>query len=208
MAYTPIAIGSLNWGAPVNAAFTSQDTRISAVEASTATPAEQSMNTWTYDPVIASSGTLLVSGTVYMAKLRVTAPFTTDTAHYRVAAGTGLTAGQNFVGLYDAAGTRVAVSADLSTDWASTGTKATPWAATAALSIGYYYMAWLSNGTTPVTITRGGSISTAILNIHLTNATLRWSTGGTGLTGLTALPASITMANRTSGLVSVWSALS
>lgn len=32
MAYTPIPIGSLGWGAPVNAAFTSQDARITALE--------------------------------------------------------------------------------------------------------------------------------------------------------------------------------
>lgn len=209
MAYTPIVIGSLSWGAPVNAAFTSQDARISSQEASNAIVDDFSLNAWTMDPVVAASASVLTTGSVYMAKLKVVTGFTTDNLYMQVTtAGGTLTAGQNFVGLYDSAGTQVAKSADQAANWGTSGFKIIPWVAPVALTPGNYYAAILTNGATGIEIARGSARSSEMLSPNLTAANLRWSTGGTGLTGLTDLPASITMTDRGPGVVSVWVALS
>lgn len=209
MTYTPIAEGSLNWDDPVNAAFTSQDARISALEASAPAASDHGLMAWTYDPVAGPNTSVLTSGTVYMAKLKVTVADTTENVYYQVTtAGGTLTAGQNFVALYNQAGTRVALSADQTTAWGTSGFKTTPWTAPAALTVGNYYLAFLTNGTTGITIARGSAHSSEMLSPLQSAANLRWSSGGTGLTGLTALPTSITMANRGTGATSIWAAIS
>jgi hypothetical protein len=119
-----------------------------------------------------------------------------------------LTAGQNFVGLYDSSGTRVAVSADLASDWAVSGYKTTAFTASASLTTGAYFAAWLSVGTTPITVARASAMNSAALNAGMTAAAARYSTGGTGWTAQTSLPSPGTMANRTAGATSIWCALS
>lgn len=224
MTYTPIPAGQSNWDVPVNAAFTDQDARITSnnasigtnvaainsIEAGTTIPAEQGLQTWNYDPISASGTSVLTTGSLYMARVRVTAGFVCSTSYFNVATlGTTLTAGQNFIALYDAAGTQVAISADQTANWGTTGFKATPWVSSASLSPGYYYVTLLTNGATGISVTRGVSTgASAILSPNFTNATLRWSTGGTGLTGLTAMPGSITMANRGQSSTATWVALS
>lgn len=203
------ALDDLQSQATTNASsITSQGTRIATLERSPAA-ADFSLEAWTYDPLIAAQTSTLTSGTVYMAKLRVVSAFTTSSVYLQVStAGSSLTAGQNFIGLYDAAGTRVALTADQTTAWGSTGLKTAAWAASASLSAGFYYVALLTNGTTGITIARASAQGSEMLSPNLTAATYRWSTGGTGLTGLTALPATITMSNRGAGATSVWAALS
>jgi hypothetical protein len=205
MTYTPIVIGSLSWGTPVNNAFTSQDARITDLEAvGGKTVDAMGFLATPYDPALVTSSTILVSGTVYMVRLDVTAPvtFTTSTISVFVA-GVTLTAGQNFVGLYDAAGNRVAVTADQSAAWVTVGEKNAAFTAPYVAAAGTYYMAVLSNGTTPIQMPRtiSSGAASAFINHNLTTTTARWTTGPTAQT---TLPATITMASRTLSGIAFW----
>ncbi|MET9385302.1 hypothetical protein ABZY09_30580 [Streptomyces sp. NPDC002928] len=164
---------------------------------------------WTGDPAYATATTTLTSGTVYTVKLNVRQAMTATNLIYSVfTAGSTLTSGQNFVGLYDSSGNRVAVSADQTSNWGSLGTMVTPFTAPVALTPGAYFAAWLSNGTTPITLTRGTGLQSAMVNVNQTAATYRYTTGGTGWSSLTALPAPGVMANRSIGGFTFWCAIS
>ncbi len=123
-----------------------------------------------------------------------------------VTAGSGLTAGQNWVGLYTAAGTRVALSADQTANFGAVGEPTSTFTAPYAAAAGTYYLAILANGTTPPSLIRGVSSGTSAVRINrgLTPATARWTTGPTAQT---TLPASITMASRSLGAAAIWGAL-
>lgn len=204
MAYTPIPIGSLAWGASVNAAFTSQDSRISALESAGDAPATQGLKAAPFDVALSNGSVAIASGTVHMVEVVITEPTTLNSAVAVVfTAGSGLTSAQNFAALYNAAGTRIAVTADQTTAWGTAGVKTMAFTAPVAVAAGRYYVALLSNGTTPPAFLRGlsaGAIPQA-LNIGRTAADGRWTTGPTAQT---TLPASVTMASRTLAGAALW----
>lgn len=210
-------IGSPGWGPVLNAALDDLQGQITTATGRVTTlegqgefrASDHGFLVWNYDVTIGAQTSTLTSGTVYMSKLNVRSAVTATNLCYVVqTAGSALTSGQNFVGLYDASGNRVAVSADLTADWGTAAYKATPFTASVGLSVGSYYAAWLSVGTTPITLTRSAATMAGALNAGLTPATARYTTGGTGWTGQTSLPASGTMSSRTPGATSVWCALS
>ncbi len=208
MAYTPIVIGSLAWGTPVNNAFTSQDARITEIEQSGGAGASPlGFLSTNLEPALCTSSTILVSGTVYMQRLDLVSPATISNGILNVfVAGITLTAGQNWIGLYDAAGTRVALTADQTTAFGSVGLKDIAFTAPYVAAAGAYYLAVLSNGTTPPQLLRGvasGAV-TGTINRGLTASNARWTTGPTAQT---TLPASITMASRTTSGIAHWSAI-
>ncbi|WP_328436867.1 hypothetical protein OHA71_06355 [Streptomyces sp. NBC_00444] len=163
--------------------------------------------TWTHSPdSLRSSGDGTTAGVVYLAKVKIPHPTTVDTIHVGVVtAGTTLTAGQNFVALYNSSGTLLATSADQAAAWATTGRKDA--AITAQfLAAGSYYVAILANGTTPpVFATGAGHGSASTTNGLLTTATSRFLTSGAGQT---AMPASITLSSGTPNSGARWAALS
>lgn len=197
MAFTPIVIGSLAWGGPVNAALASQDARISTLESKTNASSWGNWIATTYDPALAAAATVLTSGTVTMVRLDLAAPATINSLVTCVVnAGVTLTAGQNFAGLYDATGTRVAVTSDQSAAWLTTGEKVMALTAPYAAVAGTYYAAYLSNGTTPPGLIRtvsSGSV-TAFINRGQSVGVARFTTSSVGQT---TLPASVTMGART-----------
>lgn len=224
MTYTPITRGQTDWDVPVNAAFVDQDTRITTNAANistvSSTIAQIDATSWqaddqgflamSTDPILATgSSGALTSGTVYLHRFKVTSTIlATNLWHVVAAAGGTLTSGQNFAALYNGSGTQLAVTADLTTDWGTTGLKTNAFTSSVSLSAGVYYMAFLSNGTTGVNLAKTATFTSgAALNANLSASTLRASTGGTGLTGLTALPSSITMSNRSAGTNTIWFAI-
>lgn len=208
MQFTPIPIGSLNWGAPVNNAFTAQAAVISEIEMSGATAEDHNLQAWTYDPRGAANSSVLTTGSLTMMRISVQKNITTASARFYVsAAGVTLTAGQNFVALYNAAGAQVAITADQTANWGSVALNSPAWTAPAALTPGFYYMAFLTNGATGIGLAREANLSADLLNVGLSAADSRWSVGGTGLTGLTAMPASVTMANRATSAMAFWAGL-
>jgi len=142
---------------------------------------------WTYDPAETAGTTSPASGTIQLARINVRAAISvTNVTVICAAGGTTLTAGQNFVGLFNSAGNQVGISADQSAAWASGGTK------TAALvggpftlAPGIYYVAILSVGVVAPTFFRLQNVSAVIANARLgTGGTWRSSTNGAGATAL------------------------
>jgi len=208
MAYSaPIAIGSLNWGTPVNDTFADLDTRVKALSSAQASAAtDQASISWTFDPATDLNSSILVSGTVNMAKVWVRQPTTINNVTLSiVTAGSGLTAAQNLAGLYDAAGNRVGVTVDQTAAWASTGLKDMPLTVPYVAAAGAYYVAFLSNGTTPPAFARGSNLAAATtVNLGLTATTARFTTGPLAQT---SLPTTVTMGSRTADARAWWAAV-
>lgn len=120
-----------------------------AVPGSHFLPADHGYLSWNYDPVLGSVFNIpLTAGQTYLAlvPIRVTTVITNVIAG--LIAGSGLTAGSNFAGLYNSAGTLLSATADQTTAWGTTGVKVMPLATPQAVTPGYYYVALLANGTT------------------------------------------------------------
>jgi hypothetical protein len=204
MAYTPftaIAIGSLNWGAPVNNAIINLD-----VANNEHTPADHELIAWNFAVGIVVGSTAPTSGTVIMQKVWLRQAATITNVCMGIgSAGVALTAGQNFAGLYDGAGNRLGVTADQSAVWNSAGFKQMPLVAPVAVAAGAYYVAVLSNAGTPPTLARGGIITSSFPNANLTATNAAYAIGPAGQT---TLPLSITMASRTLTANSTWSGVS
>lgn len=181
---------------------------LSTVNDPRSTPAKHNLITWTQDPrTLRSTGDTLTGGVVYLAKVDIANRSTvvSNILIGVITAGATLTAGQNFVGLYDSAGTRLAVSADQTTAWGTAGLK-TAAITPQTLAVGSYYVAILSNGTTkPVFATGAGHGQDSITNAGLTTGTAAFLTSGAGLT---TLPASITLGSGSQNSGARWAALS
>ncbi len=202
MTYTPIVPGSLNWDVPVNAQFTNDNTRLDGIDTSisfinfaigaqsaqiaalqTNVPSapSQGLVSWSYDPVMANAGQVIATGSLHFSKVLVMTSTNITSVIYNVSTiGTTLTAGQNFVAVYDSAGNRVAVSADQTTNFGVLGTKTATFAST-PLSSGTYYIGFLANGSVAPAI-RGVVNTDTMLNAGTTTSTPRFARFGAGLT--------------------------
>lgn len=170
-------------------------------------PSDAGLIAWTYDIGIAPTNTsTTINGTVYLGQIVLRYPTTISNIVVDIAtAATGVTANQNFLGLYDSSGVRQAVTAagaidaGLATTGALTGA-VTPFAAPA----GKYWIAFVFNATGAPQVARSTSFSAP--NYNLTASTFRYATNGTSQT---SLPASITPAsNSTSNVIVYWGAVS
>lgn len=164
---------------------------------------------WTTDTVIAAATSITQAGTPIYTKIKLTERVNTIT-NILVAittAGATLTANQNFAGLYDSSGTRLAVTGDQSGTWNSTGLKIMPLTAPITLGPGYYYVALLTNGTTqPTFMAAGATAQGAGINANLTTATARALSAPAG--GSTSLPASVTLGSQVLTGAIRWAGLS
>lgn len=140
---------------------------------------------WTADLATIIGNAALASGVVYLMRLKVDVESSVSKISIGVlAAGAGLTAAQNWAGLYDATGARLRKTADMSTTWNSIGAKVMPLSSAVTLQPGFYWVALLSVGTTPPSIGYTGAIDGAILNMGTTATTLRYATFGAAQTDL------------------------
>jgi len=194
-------VGQTAWGEVLNTALEEVDSTADAARAGSK-PADQLLIGWGYDSEHAGSTNILTSGTVYLHKLWLPAGSTVNNVGWTITtAGSTLTAGRSLMGLYNAAGTLLAQTADQSGNWTSTGFKLPALTAPLAITVsGYYYVGLLSVGTTPPTGASSPGLQTTY-NANTTGAGLRHAVGATGQT---ALPSSITMSSNTSTSVSTW----
>lgn len=228
MTYTPIPRGSTDWDVPVNAAFTDQDARITqnandiastdssvstiadrvtAVEASISSLDWQAQDSgfkaWAYDTTIANNTTPTTSGTIYFTRVPLrTATTVTSLAVIVPVLGSTLTAGQNGIALYSDTGTLLGQTADTSTSWstAPAGARIHPLLTPLNLSPGYYYVALMSNGSTPATFARGAGQTASGMSI---NGSLRFL----NTAGNTSFPASFTPGSANLELVTRWAGM-
>ncbi len=159
---------------------------------------------WTGDPETAAStsiGPLTTAGTVYLREFftRFTQPL--SGLNYIISTtGSGLTAGQCFMGVYDSTGALKATTADLASVWGtSSGYKSSSFVSPFSNApAGRYYAAYMFNGTTGP-IFKGPAAIVSSVNAGLSGASLRSAiAGGTGATGnTTSLPANLTLSSST-----------
>ncbi|MEU0332228.1 hypothetical protein [Streptomyces sp. NPDC006193] len=171
-------------------------------------PADHGLTAWTFDPACSSTtGTTLTAGYIYLVGLQLRQAATISTVHALLgAAGSGLTSGQCLAGLYDSTGTRRAVTADMSTSWASAGHKAMALTSSYAAAAGRYYVALLFAGTTSPTFACGSTLGNFTPgNANLSSGGYRFCRFGPSQT---SLPASVTLASFTADANNIWAAVS
>lgn len=178
------------------------------VPASTYQESDHGFLAWSGDPGFANSSQITTNGTVYLTQVMLRYPKTISKGYFSIStAASGVTANQNFVGLYDSGGTLRAstaagsIDAGITLTGPLTATFSSPYVAPA----GAYWLAFLNNATTPTTLVRSSSfLSTP--NANLTASNFRFAVNGTART---TLAASITPAsNTTTGSISSWAAVS
>lgn len=199
MGITLPTIGQSAWGGPLNDA-------ISPLAHGEVTPDDSGYQSWNYDHIQigALGGNLLTSGTIKTCKLQRFAKTLTLTGlgFCIGAAAVTPTAGQCFVALYNSAGTRVAVSADISGNLATVGLIKYPFTASYVAVAGDYIAAILVNAATPPSLGCSASVgNTSVANSDLTTTTARFANGPTTQT---SMPTSITLASRTLSQVPNW----
>jgi hypothetical protein len=177
------------------------------VPASTFQAADHGYAAWTYDPANATTTTVTVSGTIYMAQVILRTAKTISKLEIGVGtAASGVVANQNFLALIDSSGNVVgktaagAIDAGLATSGILSGTMTASYTANA----GTYWVGLVNNATTPVAVARSGGF-TSVPNANLTASQYRYCTN---LTGQTSFPSSITPSSNTlSGATTMWAAI-
>ena len=199
--FTPIPIGSAAWGTPLNTAIAELDSNQEPKAA------DQGMIAWQFDHATNMVASTITSGTVSWSKLWIRQPVTvTNVCAHIGTVGAALVAGQNFGGLYDAAGNRLGVTADQTANWGTTGFKEMALTAPVVIAApGYFYVALLSNAGTTPSFARGSALVATIPNAKLTATTARFATGPAAQT---TLPVSVTMSSRTLSGNALWAAVS
>lgn len=168
-------------------------------------PGDHGLITWNMDPLICqgTSTPLGANGTCYVQRVRIDKRVTvTNIVAWVLTAGATLTTGQNFAALYDGNKNLVASTADQTTAWASTGAKVMALSGGPyTLDPGYYYIVFMSNGTTRPAFIRATANAQ---NVNVSGNSLRFSSANTGIT--TAMPA--TLGTLTATANPYWAALS
>lgn len=144
---------------------------------------------WTMPPWLSGQTTAApVAGTVYVSRVLIpVAVAIAGTIVMQVTtAGAGLTAGQCFVTLHDAAGVLLGTSADQAANWAGTGRRAASVGAQ-NLAAGFCFVTWWFNGTTGPRFMAGGN-GLAVSNGELSAANSFWATADTGRTNAVSAP--------------------
>lgn len=171
-------------------------------------PEDAGLIAWNYDPAALQSITTTTptGGLVYLNRINIRVPTTITNILLGVqTAGSGLTASQNYAGLYNASGTLLSATADQSSVWTGTGLKTAALTSAQAVGAGTYYVGFVTNGTTTPIFARSNAVSVSTENLGLPAASARWSTGPSAQT---TLPASITMSSNTASSISWWAGVS
>lgn len=182
---------------------------ISTINTSIATldwqPQDHGLKAWSQDPAgCGSTGSINTSGVIYLTRVILRNAASISNLYLTITTGgTTLTAGQNLVGLYTSAGSKLVEGADQSGAFTTAGTKTIP-ITTQNLSAGAYYIAFLTNGTTPPTFMRGNGASASAINIGLASGSGRFLDFGAGQT---SLPSSITISSAATNASARWVAM-
>jgi hypothetical protein len=170
---------------------------------------------WSYDATLAPEGSSApVNGLVYLIGIQVRAPFTTTKGYFSCSSATtpaGTVAGENFLGLYNSAGTLCA-SAEIDSNLTSftAGLQTITWSAGYTGPAGQYWVALLLNGTTNPTLYRAAtSVDNATPNAGITTAAnYRICKNGSGATALSAItPSSNTISSTSDSPRNWWVAI-
>ena len=170
-------------------------------------PQNHNVIAWTDSPTnIASSGIQPTNGVLSLAAVFVPKSITATKLFWGIATvGATPTSSQNFIGIYDSTGARLA---NVNVDARVTVNGFFSETISVALTPGMYYIGWVFNATTGPSIwrTNPASIngSTSFLNLNLASAASRYGTYGTAQT---ALPSSLTLASIAAAGNAFWAAI-
>lgn len=157
-------------------------------------PNDQNLISWAYDPALAHNASLLTNGTIYLSAVQIRRAATIRNVLWWITtSGATPTSSQNFVGIYDSGGTRLAtVNVDASVAGADLITTALTTAIT--LYPGQYWVGMVFNAATAPSLARatGQSGAPSAVNAGLPTAKLRFCTNATSQT---SLPSTITLAS-------------
>jgi hypothetical protein len=156
---------------------------------------------WTVDPITATVSGRPDTGRVYLARFRCTQSGSCGHINYSIyGTGSGLTSGDNFLGIYDTgqttagSATLIGQTADQTTNFASENNYTVAITSPPALVAGQdYFIAILSVGTTPPTFPSMNWLFIGQINLGLSGLSTR--VGRYATTGQTSLPLAITAAN-------------
>lgn len=201
MAYTPPpVVGQPAWGAPLN------DT-IGDIASNGFMPQDQSFINWMGDPLSNAEDTLsMTSGRVYLTRIQIRRPETlTGIATIVDTGGTGITSAR--AGMYDAAGNRVARTASLVTQWATTNfCGLTPFEASFMASEGLYFMAFSVDSATPTVLRGSAAPGSSPSPINLNTGVNQFRAAFSPVIG-GGLPASLDLGTCTAHNVVGWGAI-
>jgi len=155
------------------------------------TPAAHGIAGWAYDPALAVNSTGMAAGTLYLVRINVAANVTATRLYWWIAnTASSPTAGQNWVGLYDSAGTLLA-SAGIDGVQGSAGLKTTTIPAQSLAGGSFYWVGLLFNGPVPPNLTRASGWTGVgeAASVGLSPAAYRFAVNGSGRT---SMPATIT----------------
>lgn len=176
----------------------------SATAKEVSAPSDHGLSGWTTHPDQAGTSVIPTAGVVHLVRARAVESVPILNLCNRVnAAGTGLS--NCFMGIYGLDGTRLGVTADLSTAWASTGEKINPLVAGVPVEAGTdYVIATLMGAGTALTLPRASASSMSNYGISLPQFRV-----ATFSSGLTALPTSINFATavNNTGLIQFWTGM-
>ena len=172
-------------------------------------PGDQAMLEWNFDPSAGiTGGTVMTKTDVSLARINIRTPTVVNNVWLHcVTAATGQTSNQNFVGIYNSAGTLLGSSAAGSLDGKlTTGAVVTqPLTGPVSLGPGFYWVAALFNSSGTAVLLAEAANSAVNANTGLSAANYRWATNGTG----TTLPSTITPAsNSLTGAIPFWTGVS
>jgi hypothetical protein len=182
--------------------------RITALESFRAMlPIDSNYLAWSGDPSSVMATVTPTGGVLYLQRLPIRAAGTVVTNVHCALATTGtLTSGQNFMALYNSAGARLSVTADLTTALGTVGEIVGALAAPQTIAAAdYVYAAILLNGSAMPTLGRGGPSISGVGNAKLTATTKRFAQYGSVQT---ATPSSLTLASMANTANAPWLALS
>lgn len=172
-----------------------------AIERALRPPSDYGAAGWTFAPTAVQSGSqdsYASVGQAYIARVTVAKAQELSAVSFYIGTAPSGEPSDAYVGLYDASGTRVAVSADAGSAWNITGLKTTSFTAAYDAAAGEYYIGvlvgTLASGTTMPALLQGtpGGALTGLTNFNLSGADLLFANHGSSLT---ALPASFTPAD-------------
>lgn len=169
-----------------------------------AQPREHGLVAWTGDPITVPSSVASSAGAIVLSALYVNRAVSITKILWGIGtAGSGVVAGQNFIGLVDPSGTVIAtvgVDARVTTTGLFTET-----ISSTALLPGTYRVAFLFNATGMPQVYRHDSLNAALVNVGITSAAnYRFATNGSGAT---ALPGSFTLSSNATTVNTCFAAL-
>lgn len=168
---------------------------------------DQGLRGWAYDPVLQTAAAVPATGVLYLVKVPVYVAGPIGSILVEVVTpGSGLTASQNFAGMYSPGGVLIGQSADQSLAWTSPGlhTMTLSGGGSHYVGQGWAYVALLANGTVPPAFGRAGAQGVSAVNAGLPASAARFATNSAGHA---SLPASVAMTSNALSTTAFWAAL-